>query len=85
MQFDPGVFVDDDGKIYLYTGFGPVNYPAILMGGHKASQKGPMGFELEKDMITVKSGPQYIGVEGKISGMGGVKPLYFTFEGKGKT
>lgn len=70
LQFDPGVFVDDDGKIYLYTGFGPVNYPAILMGGHKASEKGPMGFELEEDMLTIKSGPQYIGVEGKISGKG---------------
>ena len=70
LQFDPGAFVDDDGRIYLYTGFGPVNYPAILLGGHKASEHGAMGFELEPDMLTVRSGPQYIGVKGRAEGAG---------------
>ena len=70
LQFDPGVFVDDDGKIYLYTGFGPVNYPSILLGGHKASEHGAMGFELEPDMLTIKQGPVYIGVKGKKEGAG---------------
>lgn len=70
LQFDPGVFVDDDGKIYLYTGFGPVNYPSILLGGHKPSEHGAMGFELEPDMLTIKSGPTYIGVKGKKEGAG---------------
>jgi hypothetical protein len=70
LQFDPGVFVDDDGKIYLYTGFGPVNYPSILLGGHHASEHGAMCFALEDDMRTVKGDFQYIGVEGKKSGMG---------------
>lgn len=70
LQFDPGVFVDEDGKIYLYTGFGPVNYPRILLGGHKPSPHGAMGFELEPDMLTIKSGPAYIGVLGKTDGVG---------------
>lgn len=70
LQFDPGVFVDDDGKIYLYTGFGPVKYPSVLLGGHQASKHGAMGFELEEDMLTVKGGPVYIGVKGKEEGRG---------------
>lgn len=65
LQFDPGVFVDDDGKIYLYTGFGPVNYPSVLLGGHKPTEHGAMGFELEDDMLTVKDELKYIGVKGK--------------------
>ena len=70
LQFDPGVFIDDDGRIYMFTGFGPVNYPAILLGGHKASEHGAMGFELESDMLTIKQGPIYIGVKGKADGKG---------------
>lgn len=70
LQFDPGVFVDDDGKIYLYTGFGPVNYPSVLLGGHKPSERGAMGFELDSDMLTVRRGPVYIGVKGKKEGAG---------------
>lgn len=65
LQFDPGVFVDDDGKIYLYTGFGPVNYPSFLLAGHKPSEHGAMCFELEDDMLTAKDGFKYIGVKGK--------------------
>lgn len=70
LQFDPGVFVDDDGKVYMYTGFGPVGYPSFLMKGHKPSRKGAMVFELESDMLTVKGDYKYIGVEGKKSGAG---------------
>lgn len=70
LQFDPGVLVDDDGKVYMYTGFGPVHYPAFLMGWHKPSQHGAMGFELCEDMLTVKTGPTYIGVKGKREGAG---------------
>ena len=70
LQFDPGVFADDDGKIYLYTGFGPVRYPAFLLGGHRPSAHGAMGFELERDMLTLKSGPAYIGVKGRPEGKG---------------
>lgn len=70
LQFDPGVFVDDDGRVYLYTGFGPVHYPKFLMGGHKATKHGAMGFELEVDMMTIRTGPVYIGVKGRKEGRG---------------
>jgi len=26
-QFDPGILVDDDGSVYLYSGFCPENFP----------------------------------------------------------
>jgi arabinoxylan arabinofuranohydrolase len=64
LQFDPGIFIDDDGRIYLYSGFGLYSNP-FLLWGHKPSDHGAMCFELEKDMLTVKSGPVYIGIKGK--------------------
>lgn len=70
LQFDPGVFVDDDGRIFMYTGFGPVNYPKFLLGGHRATEQGAMGFELENDMLTIKEGPSYVGVPAKAAGKG---------------
>jgi hypothetical protein len=64
-QFDPGVFRDDDGKIYLYTGFALESNP-FLLGGHKPTKKGPMVFEINpSDMLTVIAGPSYIGLEDK--------------------
>ena len=63
-QFDPGIFKDDDGRLYLYTGFALTGNP-ILLGGQQPTHKGPMCFEIDpEDMLTVKSGPDYIGVEG---------------------
>ena len=64
-QFDPGLFRDDDGKLYLYTGFALENNPLLLRGA-KPTKKGPMVFELDpEDMLTVKSGPAYIGLNSK--------------------
>lgn len=62
LQFDPGVLVDDDGRVYLYSGLCPYfpegkkkpdGYPEIIV-------KGGMVTELEKDMVTVKEGPKVI-------------------------
>lgn len=51
--FDPGVLVDDDGRIYLYTGFVPTpESPWINVAGRYS-----LAFELEKDMKTIKQGP----------------------------
>ncbi len=51
--FDPGVLVDDDGRVYLYSGFGtPV--PGIVTGGKKLKFDGGYVLELEKDMVTIK-------------------------------
>ena len=63
-MFDPGIFMDDDGKLYLYVGFGLENNP-ILLGKEHPTLYGPMCFEIDpNDMLTVKAGPTYIGVAG---------------------
>ncbi len=63
-QFDPGVFLDDDGRLYLYTGFALDSNP-ILLQGRKPTKHGPMVYELDPtDMLTVKRGPSYLGVGG---------------------
>lgn len=74
-MFDPGMFMDDDGKLYMYVGFAQNDNPLLLMG-NKPTDKGPMCFELDtSDMLTVKSGPVYIGVgareDGDKKGYGG--------------
>lgn len=50
-QFDPGIFIDDDGEIYLYSGNAPMYREHI--GGKQASQV----MILEKDMVTLKKDP----------------------------
>lgn len=58
-QFDPGAFVDDDGKIYLYSGFAPgFNLPAFLTQHKKRYTDGAFVMELEEDMKTVKGEPK---------------------------
>lgn len=52
-QFDPGVFKDDDGKIYLYTGFGEKTRNIFTRFG-PVNYNGSMGVELEDDMLTIK-------------------------------
>ena len=59
-QFDPGVLVDDDGRVYLYSGFCPVNFPWAILGSKERLIKGGMVIELEEDMITVKEEPRVI-------------------------
>ena len=69
-QFDPGVFMDDDKRLYLYTGFALAGNP-ILLDGSKPTEHGPMCFELDpSDMLTVLSGPSYIGIAGEKEAIG---------------
>lgn len=69
-QFDPGIFRDDDGRLYLYTGFALTGNP-ILLDGSKPTEHGPMCFEIDpSDMLTVKSGPEYIGGAGEKESVG---------------
>lgn len=71
-MFDPGIFVDDDGRIYLYSGFGLLSNP-ILLHGEKPTEHGAMVFELEQDMLTIKKDSEqirYIGVKGIKEGKG---------------
>lgn len=56
IQFDPSIFIDDDGRIYLYSGFAPMADED--KAGHK--QLGCHVSELEPDMLTIKSGPKLL-------------------------
>ncbi|MDO5539695.1 MAG: family 43 glycosylhydrolase [Eubacteriales bacterium] len=52
--FDPGVLVDDDGRVYLYSGFyTPV--PAVVTGGRRLQFNGGYVLELESDMVTIRT------------------------------
>ena len=51
--FDPGVLTDDDGRIYLYSGFShPV--PAVMTGFRRLQSGGGYVLELEQDMVTIR-------------------------------
>ncbi len=56
MQFDPSIFIDDDGRIYLYSGFAP----GADEDGAGRKMPGCHVSELESDMLTVKSGPKLL-------------------------
>ena len=56
IAFDPGVLVDDDGKIYLYMGFSPEGYHREKFGERSRCTDGSVCLELEEDMITVRGG-----------------------------
>lgn len=57
-MFDPGVLVDDDGKVYLFIGFcmpGPV--PEQFRGMKSPFAETSLGFRLDRDMKTILEGP----------------------------
>lgn len=57
-HFDPGVLVDDDGKVYLYTGFAPASFMMkFVMKMRKRVIDGSYCVELEQDMVTMKREP----------------------------
>lgn len=69
-QFDPGIFMDDDGRLYLYTGFALTGNP-ILLDGSKPTEHGAMCFEIStEDMLTVLTGPDYIGIASEKESIG---------------
>jgi hypothetical protein len=53
IQFDPGIFIDDDGTIWLYSGNGPRTKNAV---GKEA--KASVVMTLEDNMTTIKSEPK---------------------------
>ncbi len=52
--FDPGVLVDDDGRVYLYSGF-YTSVPAVVTGFRRLRNEGGYVLELEQDMVTIKT------------------------------
>lgn len=55
--FDPGVLVDDDGRIWLYTGYGPVGEARRDLQESGMRVDGCYCVELEPDLLTVKGEP----------------------------
>lgn len=67
-QFDPGVFKDDDGTVYLYSGFSPTPEMAEKIrkklgkeaDGIRVSAQGNWVVQLEEDMLTLKTEPKML-------------------------
>ncbi len=59
-QFDPGIFIDDDERIYLYSGFAPKKSFRFMMKNKNIATEGAMVMELERDMMTLKSDYKFI-------------------------
>nr|WP_302143780.1 family 43 glycosylhydrolase [uncultured Schaedlerella sp.] len=57
LQFDPGIFVDDDGEIYLYSGNAPISQEWIEKDPD-TPRKGSQVMKLEQDMLTLKEEPK---------------------------
>lgn len=57
--FDPGVLVDDDGRVYLYSGFA-TKTPAIASRGKDLTNPGCVVLELGSDMLTILDGPELL-------------------------
>lgn len=54
-NFDPGVLVDDDGRVYLFTGFAPKKMAGLEKAHARGLEaSGGYGSELEQDMLTLK-------------------------------
>lgn len=68
-SFDPAVLSDEKG-IFLYSGFSPTIDNPFIQHGRRASPNGPMCYRLAPDMLTVLSGPVFIGVPGRAKGKG---------------
>lgn len=54
IQFDPGIFVDDDGTIYLYSGNAPMHKEQF------DAKKGSQVMTLCEDMLTLASEPKHL-------------------------
>ena len=59
-QFDPGVLVDDDGRVYLYTGFAPDSTGEFAAACQKYQMEGAYVMEIAPDMRTVRAAPKLL-------------------------
>ena len=74
--FDPGVLTDDDGRVYLYSGFA-TKVPRPASRWHDLRNDGGVVLELESDMVTIKTGPELLF---PIKGRPGAFPNHAFFE-----
>ena len=59
-QFDPGLLADDDGRVWLYSGFAPPENGIFASACCKYQMKGAYVMELSHDMLTVISEPKLV-------------------------
>ena len=57
--FDPGVLTDDDGRVWLYSGFA-VKVPFPASRWHNLRNDGGVVMELESDMVTIRTEPRVL-------------------------
>ena len=57
--FDPGVLTDDDGRVWLYSGFA-TKVPRVASRWHDLRNDGGVVMELESDMVTIRREPEVI-------------------------
>lgn len=57
--FDPGVLVDDDGRVWLYSGFA-TKVPFVASRWHDLRNDGGVVMELEEDMVTIRQEPKVL-------------------------
>ena len=57
--FDPGVLTDDDGRIWLYSGF-ETKVPFVASRWHNLRNDGGVVVELETDMVTIRQEPKVL-------------------------
>jgi hypothetical protein len=60
LNFDPGIFIDDDKRVFLYTGIAPPNIGGLQKKINALNRiaDGAYVIELESDMVTIKKGPK---------------------------
>lgn len=54
IQFDPGIFIDDDGTVYLYSGNAPMRKELFV------PEKGSQVMTLCEDMLTLATEPRHL-------------------------
>ncbi len=57
MPFDPGILVDEDGRIHLYAGQGPMRVSDVAQNKKDRFRDSAYYAELEPDMKTIRRGP----------------------------
>ena len=58
MPFDPGILVDEDGRIHLYAGQGPMKASQAASDIRRRFRDSAYYAELEPDMMTIRRGPE---------------------------